>query len=927
MTDFCAEHESYSCAPFHTPAPTPAPRINPLLAVLASRRATVPGVPVPVPTVQRTSAPPTALLSDAEHVIDCTDLSLESYAQFLAAKTEPRITIEGRKVRVIPTRIRVETTRAIAADEPHLFDYQRFIVGLAFDRQRFAIFADCGLGKTAMALAYIRMVRRAVSGKVLIVAPLAVIPQWLNEEEHFYGARTIHDAHEQNIAAWASDPNAPQVAITNHDKFHEEVDLGGNVHAVILDESSILKNSAGSTCNALMATFKDVPFRLCLSATPAPNDREEYGTHSTFLGYTRSKNEFLSMFFVNKDDGWVLKPHGLEAFYRYLSGWSVYLRSPAAYGFSDNLKGLPPIEFHAHPLAYTPEQEARLAAAPPAATESMARRIYLNKLSKGFNDANESIPTAKLAAVVDLCRGKKSLVWVEYNKEQELVAKALRNAGMRVSCIDGSTEEEARTQAVSDLESGAIDVLVSKPRILGFGLNLQFVTNQVWSGLTDSYEQFYQAVKRSHRYGAQSQIDIHLPMTPHEQDTYANILAKKATFEEDSSKQEAAFVAHHAGAVAGFMGKPYADRADARSIEAPKELEGDGWRIVRGDSTVELRNLAPNSLDLAVFSPPFASLFTYSDNIADMGNCGDGQAEFALHYEFFLKGLYEAMKPGRIVCCHVSQLSTLKYRDGFVGIRDFRGDIIRLFQKAGFQFFGEWAILKSPQMQAIKEKVRRLAFAQLNSDRRGSSPGFSDFILIMKKPGEAEVKLASPDGPNNDEWIEWAQGVWTGINESYTLNTSWAKADDDVKHICPMNLEVIDRCIRMYSAPGETVLDPFNGIGSTGVVAKGRGRNYLGIELKPEYFLDAAKNIQAAAEAGMPPINELRKAVSERRKPKKEAAAKRGKRVVPAPESPVRGVADGVPERVDWLRAFGNACCPPQVAFAFRTLASRFQEG
>lgn len=853
---------------------------------MSTSDATVPAAPHANPLLARLKRPPAALVPttpapapSAEQVIDCSALDLESYAKFLAAKTEPRMQVEGRKVRVIPTRIQIQTAAKIEATESHLFDYQRFIVGLAYDRQRFAIFADCGLGKTAMALAYIRMVSQAVAGKVLIVSPLAVVPQWLAEEEHFYGVRTIYDAHAEDIRKWALDPNAPKVAITNHDKFHEPVDFAGAVHAVILDESSILKNGAGATRNALVASFRDVPFRLALSATPAPNDREEYGNHATFLGYTRSNNEFLSMFFVNRDDGWELKPHGEEAFYRYLAGWSVYLRTPAAYGFADNLKGLPPISFETHALAWTPEQEARLATAPEASTDAMKHRIYLNKLSKGFNDANERIPTAKLRAVVDLCRGKSSLVWVEYNKESDLVAEALRNAGMRVGVIDGSTPEEERTEAVEKLADGRFHAVVTKPRILGFGLNLQFVTNQVWSGLTDSYEQFYQAIKRSHRYGAKEPITVHLPMTPHEQDTYANILAKKATFEEDSAKQEAAFVAHHAGAVAGFMGKPYADRVDARAVEAPKEVNGDGYRIVRGDSTVELRALAPNSIDLAVFSPPFASLFTYSDNIADMGNCGDGQAEFALHYEFLLKGLYEAMKPGRIVCCHVSQLSTLKYRDGFVGIRDFRGDVIRMFQKAGFQFFGEWAILKSPQMQAIKEKVRRLAFAQLNSDRRGSSPGFSDFILIMKKPGEPEAKLNSPDGPNNDEWIEWAQGVWTGINESFTLNTGFAKSDDDVKHICPMNLEVIDRCIRMYSAPGETVLDPFNGIGSTGVVAKGRGRNYLGIELKPEYFLDAAKNIQAATEAGMPPINELRRAVAERRKPKKEAAAKRAKKV------------------------------------------------
>lgn len=798
-------------------------------------------------------------------IIDCSDLSIESYRKFLAAKTEPRIKIKDRIVEVIPTRIKTQTFESVEKNDPHLFDYQRFITGLAFDRQRFAIFADCGLGKTAMALAWIRMVQQSVTGKILIVAPLSVVPQWLAEEAHFYGVQTIHDAHHESIREWALDPLAPRVAITNHDKFHEPIDFEGTVHAVVLDESSILKNGAGATRNGLVESFRDVPFKLALSATPAPNDREEYGNHATFLGYTRSNNEFLSMFFVNREDGWEIKPHGLEAFYRYLAGWSVYVRSPAAYGFNDNLREMPPVEFHTHDIEWTSEQEIFAQNAPPT-DEPMKRRIYLNKLSKGFTDDVSLVPTTKTQYIADLCRGKKSLVWVEYNHESDLIEKALKAAGLRVGVIAGSTDEDTRTDYVEALHEGRLDVIVSKPRILGFGLNLQFVTTQVWSGLTDSYEQFYQAVRRSHRYGAREKIDVHIVMTPHERNTYANILAKKGTFEEDSGRQEGAFVAHHAGAVAGFLGKPFTDRKDVEYENIPHETSEETWRILRGDCVERLREIPPNSLDLAVFSPPFASLFTYSDNIADMGNCGDGQAEFALHYEFFLKGLYDALKPGHLVCCHVSQLSTLKYRDGFVGIRDFRGDVIRLFQKAGFQFFGEWAILKNPQMQAIKEKVRRLAFAQLNSDRRGSSPGFSDFILIMKKPGDAGVKLASDDGPTNDEWIEWAQGVWTGINESYTLNTSWAKSDDDVKHICPMNLEVIDRCVRMFSAPGDLVLDPFNGIGSTGVVSVARGRRYLGIELKPEYFLDAAKNIRAAHAAGLPPINELRKAVAQRRR-------------------------------------------------------------
>jgi DNA modification methylase/superfamily II DNA or RNA helicase len=803
-------------------------------------------------------------------VIDCSRLDLDAYERFLAAKAEPRMEVVGRQVRVIPSRINVATAQHIATQEAHLFDYQRFVAGIAFERQRFAAFKDCGLGKTALALAWIDLVLPVVTGKILIIAPLAVIDQWRSEQARFYGKTTIHDVHDQDVQAWAADPSAPRVAITNHEKFHDPIDFHGAIHAVVLDESSILKNGNGATRTALIQSFPEVPFKLCLSATPAPNDREEYGNHATFLGYTRSNEEFLSMFFVNRDNGWELKPHGLESFYRYLAGWSIYLRSPAAYGFQDNLKDLPPVQFHVHSIKWTPWQEQMEPLAPPR-RDPMRRRIFLNKLSKGFTDQHGRGPTHKTRKIVELCRGKPSIVWVEYNEEADIITQSLKAAKLRVGLIGGNTPEEERTQTVAELQAGRLDVIVSKPRILGFGLNLQFITNQVWSGLTDSYEQFYQAVKRSHRYGATQQIDVHLPLTESEAETYRNILTKKQTFEEDSDRQEAAFAQHHQGAVAGFFGKPYTPPNAQESTKASRIVRGDGYTLLRGDSIRRLRELPPESADVAVFSPPFAQLFTYSNDIADMGNCGDGQSEFALHYEFFLKGLYDVMKPGRIVCCHVSQLSANKARDGYAGTRDFRGEVIRLFQQAGFVYFSEWTIQKDPQMQAIKEKVRSLAFAQLDTDRLQSRPGFSDFILIMKKPGDAGLRLGNGDGPSRDEWIEWASGVWTGLSSSFTLNTASAKTEDDVKHICPMNLEAIDRCIRMYSGPGELVLDPFNGIGSTGVVSLARGRRYLGIELKPEYFLDAKKNLEAAQDAGLPPIDELRQAVSDRRKAAKRA--------------------------------------------------------
>lgn len=782
-----------------------------------------------------------------DKIIDCTDLTPQNYSDYLDSKMEPQYQIKGRTIIISRSPINTDLNTQ-TVNEDHLFDYQKFILTEAIKRQRYAMFADCGLGKTAMFLAWIRRIQPALQGKkVLIITPLMVLNQTLDEEEKFYHERTIEDIHEGSIEEWAKN-GVSQVAITNFEKFYEKKELYGNVAAVVLDESSILKNGDGKTRTGIIETTRGIPWKLACSATPAPNDREEYASHATFLEYVRSNNEFFSMFFVNSDEGWQIKPHGLEAFYQYLSSWSVYLRNPEHYGFNDNLAKLPKPIFETVMLDWTDEQKQLLTTIHKG---SLDRKHFLIMLSKGFyKDAQGKIVNVtnnKIATTLNILaenKGKPTVVWVTYNYEQEMYLEAFKQTNYRVAEISGATKEEQRVKTIEDFRAGKYDVLISKPKLLGFGLNLPFVTVQIFSGLTDSYEQFYQCVRRSHRFGATEPVKVYLPVTNAEKRILSNVMHKKDTFEFDSNKQETDFIKNLQNDLNQFFNLPY----ETKQIDAANRTElkqGRDWQLFRGDSIKVLQTLTPESIDMALFSPPFANLFTYSNNIADMGNTRD-HTEFYLHFEFFLKGLFRAMKQGRIVCCHLSQLATLKSRDGFVGLHDFRGDLIRLFQRHGFIYFGEWCIAKSPQMQAIKEKVRSLSFAQLESDRLGSKPGLNDYILIFKKPGEAAARVNDSSGPTRDEWINWATGVWADIKDTDTMNVRGTKGEDDVKHICPMNLQVIRRCIRMYSAPGELVLDPFNGIGSTGVIALEKGRRYIGIELKEEYFDCAAENLTEA---------------------------------------------------------------------------------
>lgn len=270
---------------------------------------------------------------------------------------------------------------------------------------------------------------------------------------------------------------------------------------------------------------------------------------------------------------------------------------------------------------------------------------------------------------------------------------------------------------------------------------------------------------------------------------------------------------------------------------------GMGWTLYQDDCVERLHAVPAQSIDVSIFSPPFITLYTYSDSPRDLGNCANRE-EFYAHFRFVAEGLLRVLKPGRLVCCHVAQVPLQKAKDGVIGLEDFRGGVIRLFSEVGFVYHGEVCIDKDPQAQAIRTKSKGLLFVQLRRDSSWSRPGLADYILLFRAPGENRVPIL-PD-ITNDQWIEWARPIWYGIQESDTLNVREARADDDERHIAPLQLGTIERCLRLWSNPGELVLSPFAGIGSEGYQALLSGRRYLGIELKPEYAATAARNLQRA---------------------------------------------------------------------------------
>jgi DNA modification methylase len=297
------------------------------------------------------------------------------------------------------------------------------------------------------------------------------------------------------------------------------------------------------------------------------------------------------------------------------------------------------------------------------------------------------------------------------------------------------------------------------------------------------------------------------------------------------------------------------------------EESGKGWKLMLGDSCERLAEIPDDSVDLAVYSPPFASLYVYSPSVRDLGN-SSSREEFFAHYGFIIGEMLRVTKPGRINCVHVQQLTTSKVTHGYTGMTDFRGEVIRAYQDAGWIFHGEVTVDKDPQAQAIRTKAQALMFVQKNKDSSKSRPAMADYVLLFRKPGEIQERIKTD--VSNDEWIVWARPIWKGsddegtldameseglivpnscwygIRESNTLNVAAGREDSDGRHIAPLQLDLIERCVRLWSNPGETVCSPFAGIGSEGYVSVLQGRAFVGCELKASYWKAAVANLKRA---------------------------------------------------------------------------------
>lgn len=474
---------------------------------------------------------------------------IEDYRLFLKIKELPTYKVTGSVAEfpdeyasLIGVKRKVKPFRNWEPSD-WLFDYQNDIVKLAIEKRKFAIFADCGLGKTLMFLEFAQAAAQMVKGKqVLIVSPLMVVSQTVAECEKFYGFKPTV-VTSKNLNEWLG--GSDEIGIVNYDALNDET-IQGNLGALILDESSMLKSHYGKWGQTGLRLGAGLDWKLCCTGTPAPNDRIEYANHAVFLDQFQNVNAFLATYFVNKgqtQERWVLKPHALKPFYRALSHWSIFLTDPSTYGWKDNSETLPPINVNIHDVELTDEQTEIVGTETGElfATKmgGITSRSVMGQIAKG-NYRGKDIHSNKpkfIRELVESWPDESTIIWCIYNREQELLEKEMPEA----ASITGKTPLAKRQQMIDDFKSGKTKVLISKSKILGFGLNLQVATRQIFSGLQDSYESYYQSVKRSNRVGSTVPLNVHIPITDIEYPMVESVLRKAGRVLEDTTTQEQLF--------------------------------------------------------------------------------------------------------------------------------------------------------------------------------------------------------------------------------------------------------------------------------------------------------------------------------------------------------------------------------------------------
>jgi len=700
-----------------------------------------------------------------------------------------------------------------------LFDWQKHVVKWAVKQGRAALFEDCGLGKTLQQLEWAHQVVQHSKKPVLILTPLAVAHQTASEAGKFGYIASVAESDE--------DIKKAQIYITNYEKL-DHFDCSW-FSGVVLDESSILKNFTGKTRRKLTDTFANTPYRLCCTATPSPNDYTEFGQHADFLGIC-SPAQMLAEFFINdtfNTGDWRLKKHAEPVFWAWVASWAACVSKPSDIGFNDDGYILPKLNLQ---TCIVQVDEVAV-----EGSEELFKHATLSATTM-HRELRETVKD-RVAKVAELANASDDpwLVWCNTNEESELLKEAITGSVE----IKGSDSTKHKERAIDGFLDGSIRVLVSKPGICGYGMNFQHCHNVAFVGLSYSFEDFYQALRRTYRFGQSKEVNAYIVQASTEGAILKTIQRKINQHAEMQEKMKAASLA--------FTHQNQKELTMKTDITTET---GDGFTIHHGDCVRVAKTIPDNSIDFSVFSPPFADLFTYSNDLQDMGNCSD-VTEFMEHFTILLKELHRIMVPGREVAIHCVDLLSTKWKHGAIQFQDFSGEIIRAMWKAGFFFHSRICIWKSPVTEMQRTKAHGLLYKTLKSDSSMSRVGCADYLIVFRKEGDNPKPITKdPTKYPVDWWQEVASPVWMTVDQGRVLNRDGARDSADEKHICPLQLDVIERAIELWSNEGDTVFSPFTGIGSEGYGALNLGRKFIGAELKDSYFKQAVQNLKNAKAQG-----------------------------------------------------------------------------
>lgn len=679
-----------------------------------------------------------------------------------------------------------------------LFDFQRYIVKKALKMGKYAVFADCGLGKTLIQIEWARLVSEHTGKPVLILCPLAVSGQTIKEGEKFGIEVKRYDRMELK-----------GVLISNYENL-DNIDTSV-FSGVVLDESSILKNFEGATKNMVIDRFQNTHYKLACTATPSPNDFMELGNHSEFLNIM-PRNEMLAMYFVH-DGGetskWRLKGHSQDTFWMWVASWAIMLTKPSDIGFSAEGYNLPMLNYIEKQII-TPKRD---------------NGTLFNDVAVSATDFNGELRITKIermSEVIDIVNASDEnfIIWVKQNEEGDYLKKMIPDAVE----VRGNDDKEYKEKMLLGFADGKFRVLITKSKIAQYGLNYQNCRNQIFASLDFSFEALYQSVRRSYRFGQKQDVNIYIITTDTMQNVIQSISNKQKQFEDMQKK-----LSEYSNLSIG--------KTNIDTVQREYEVRyGKDWELHLGDCVQLIQNEPDESIDFSVFSPPFAELYTYSDQLEDMGNSANYE-EFLFAFGFLVKELYRVLKSGRNIAVHCMDLPIQKGKEGFIGLRDFSGMILRAFDEAGFIYHSRVTIWKNPVTEMQRTKALGLLHKQVKKDSTMSRVGIPDYVLIFRKDGERNDPVKCEISV--DTWQKYASPVWMDIDYGDTLNARDGREEKDEKHICPLQLPTIERLVVLYTNPGDMVLTPFAGIGSEVVKSIELGRRAKGYELKKSYF-DAA---------------------------------------------------------------------------------------